>query len=268
MGFSQARILEWAAISPSRKSSPPRVWTHISCVSCIAGRFIGEYCCYYNITTLLSRAFYKTQPTGPVSPPQSLSGSAPFPCPRGLVISQLSIFNLHQYSKLAHPWGSYLFFFLRLLGTLTLLPISHTSHTKKPRKSVNSKQADDTGSGTPVCLFIYFLFSVKPACFESKIFYGLWHMVHLSHLVTFPPPDEHLNLTSHSCLTMWEPSDMLRSSLGMVKSSLLQKTWTRSAILELCTMTLGLRVLTESPPSAVLEKAMATHSSTLAWKIP
>ena len=35
-GISQARILEWVAISFSRGSSWPRDWTH---VSCIAGRF-------------------------------------------------------------------------------------------------------------------------------------------------------------------------------------------------------------------------------------
>ena len=35
-GISQARILEWVAISSSRGSSQPRDWT---CVSCIAGRF-------------------------------------------------------------------------------------------------------------------------------------------------------------------------------------------------------------------------------------
>ena len=34
----QARLLEWAAI-PSRGSSQPRDWTHVSFVSCIAGRF-------------------------------------------------------------------------------------------------------------------------------------------------------------------------------------------------------------------------------------
>ena len=34
-GISQARILEWAAISFSRVSSWPRDRTHISCVSCI-----------------------------------------------------------------------------------------------------------------------------------------------------------------------------------------------------------------------------------------
>ena len=44
LGFSvhrifQARILEWAAISFSRGSSPPRDQTHISCVSSLAGRF-------------------------------------------------------------------------------------------------------------------------------------------------------------------------------------------------------------------------------------
>ena len=34
-GISQARILEWVAISSSRGSSWPRDWTNISCVSCI-----------------------------------------------------------------------------------------------------------------------------------------------------------------------------------------------------------------------------------------
>ena len=37
-GLSQARILEWVAISSSRGSSWPRDWTHVSCVSCTAGR--------------------------------------------------------------------------------------------------------------------------------------------------------------------------------------------------------------------------------------
>ena len=34
-GIFQARILEWAAISSSKESSPPRDWTQVSCVSCI-----------------------------------------------------------------------------------------------------------------------------------------------------------------------------------------------------------------------------------------
>ena len=38
-GNFQVRILEWVAISSSRKFSQPRDWTHISCVSCIAGGF-------------------------------------------------------------------------------------------------------------------------------------------------------------------------------------------------------------------------------------
>ena len=38
-GMFQARIQEWVAISSSRGSSQPRDETHISCVSCIAGRF-------------------------------------------------------------------------------------------------------------------------------------------------------------------------------------------------------------------------------------
>ena len=38
-GISQARILEWVAISFSRGSSQPRNQTQVSCVSCIAGGF-------------------------------------------------------------------------------------------------------------------------------------------------------------------------------------------------------------------------------------
>ena len=38
-GIFQARILEWGAISYSRRSSWPRDWTCVSCVSCI-GRWI------------------------------------------------------------------------------------------------------------------------------------------------------------------------------------------------------------------------------------
>ena len=38
-GILQARALEWVAMHSSREFSPPRGWTHISCVSLIAGRF-------------------------------------------------------------------------------------------------------------------------------------------------------------------------------------------------------------------------------------
>ena len=38
-GISQARILEWVAISFSRRSSQPSNQTLVSCISCIVGRF-------------------------------------------------------------------------------------------------------------------------------------------------------------------------------------------------------------------------------------
>ena len=38
-GISQARILEWVAVSFPRGSSQPRDQTRVSCVSCIAGGF-------------------------------------------------------------------------------------------------------------------------------------------------------------------------------------------------------------------------------------
>ena len=38
-GILQARIVEWVAISFSRESSQPRDETHVSCITCITGRF-------------------------------------------------------------------------------------------------------------------------------------------------------------------------------------------------------------------------------------
>ncbi|CAM9607853.1 unnamed protein product [Rangifer tarandus platyrhynchus] len=45
LGFSQARILEWVAMSSSRRSSQHRDETHHSRVSCIAGRFFTRATC-------------------------------------------------------------------------------------------------------------------------------------------------------------------------------------------------------------------------------
>ena len=39
MGFFQARIVEWVAISSSKGSSPSRDWTHVPCISYM-GRWI------------------------------------------------------------------------------------------------------------------------------------------------------------------------------------------------------------------------------------
>ena len=48
-GILQARILEWAAVPPSRGSSPPRDRTLISCVSCI-----GKWVLYHPSGTLVA----------------------------------------------------------------------------------------------------------------------------------------------------------------------------------------------------------------------
>ena len=42
-GISQARILEWVAISSSRGSSQPRDQTHAPCVSCIGRQITSHY---------------------------------------------------------------------------------------------------------------------------------------------------------------------------------------------------------------------------------
>ena len=57
-GITQARILEWVAISSFRGSSWPRDQTHLSCVSCIADIFftcwaIREACYYWKTICLL-----------------------------------------------------------------------------------------------------------------------------------------------------------------------------------------------------------------------
>ena len=44
-GISQARILEWVAISFSRGSSWSRDWTHVACVSCSS--FVGRLILYH-----------------------------------------------------------------------------------------------------------------------------------------------------------------------------------------------------------------------------
>ena len=41
-GISQARILEWVAISFCRGSSRPRDWTHSTCVSCIGRQILNH----------------------------------------------------------------------------------------------------------------------------------------------------------------------------------------------------------------------------------
>ena len=55
-GIFQARILEWVAISSSRGSSQPRDQTHISCVSCIAGRF------FTTCVSCIAGGFFTTEP--------------------------------------------------------------------------------------------------------------------------------------------------------------------------------------------------------------
>ena len=53
-GISQARILEWIAISFSRESFQPRDQTHVSCVSCIAGGF-------FTLSVIRKVVFYSQQ---------------------------------------------------------------------------------------------------------------------------------------------------------------------------------------------------------------
>ena len=38
-GTLQARILDWVAMPSSRAASQLKDWTHVSCISCIAGKF-------------------------------------------------------------------------------------------------------------------------------------------------------------------------------------------------------------------------------------
>ena len=59
-GISQARILEWVAISFSRGSLQPRDLTHVSCIFCIAGSFFF----FFFLTIWATReALFKKIPT-------------------------------------------------------------------------------------------------------------------------------------------------------------------------------------------------------------
>ena len=76
-GISQARVLEWVAISFSRGSFPPKDQTRISCFSCVGRQILycviweAQYCvlllnsflhssCVYNIQAILLNSSYKT----------------------------------------------------------------------------------------------------------------------------------------------------------------------------------------------------------------
>ena len=59
-GVLQARIPEWAAMPSSRRSSQPRDQTHVSCCSCIAGRFF--------IASPLGKSYYNLFSPFPILP--------------------------------------------------------------------------------------------------------------------------------------------------------------------------------------------------------
>ena len=57
-GILQGRILEWVAMSSSRGSSWPRkrtpcLWTRVSCVSCIEGRFFTHWATWEALDSIL-----------------------------------------------------------------------------------------------------------------------------------------------------------------------------------------------------------------------
>ena len=95
-GISQARILEWVAISFSRGSSWPRDWIQVSCISCI-GRWI-----LYNRDTW----------EAPFSSIQSFSSVQVFATPwTEACQASLSITN---------PWN-----FLKLMSIESVIPSNH-----------------------------------------------------------------------------------------------------------------------------------------------
>ena len=72
-GISQARTLEWVAISSSRDSSQLRNWPQVSCISCIAGGFFTTEPTGKPLCWILSQGrqeqrfcFKSADPSGPV----------------------------------------------------------------------------------------------------------------------------------------------------------------------------------------------------------
>ena len=61
-GILQARVFEWVAMSSSRESSQTGDQTHVSCISCTAGRFFThwvtwEALCHINLWTPFAQGF-------------------------------------------------------------------------------------------------------------------------------------------------------------------------------------------------------------------
>ena len=127
---SQARILEWVAISYSRESSPLRDWTHNSCVSCIGRLIIYHYTTWETPTAFLSKSRKKTfevsqsssqGKNGPHFSKQKTEAGQPFgqgfgsiqrtvvasaaDWPTGIAIFHECSMNAHKCQKGWYRWG-------------------------------------------------------------------------------------------------------------------------------------------------------------------
>ena len=73
LGFLQAAVLEWVAVSSSRGSSQPRDPTHVSCVSALAGGFFTTSTLWEALTyTTEAHKYYRWS----APPPPSVSRPA------------------------------------------------------------------------------------------------------------------------------------------------------------------------------------------------
>ena len=71
-GILQAQILEWVAMSSSRWSSQPRDGTHVSYVSCFAGRFFTHWATWETWKGIILSPWHALPHLVPTAAPRSL----------------------------------------------------------------------------------------------------------------------------------------------------------------------------------------------------
>ena len=99
-GILQARILDWVAGLSSRGSSPPKDWTWVSCVFCIA-RPLGSP----KLEATLTQIWCYSLPCHPVSPASStVTQAAALPLLRLVQANLRSLPRWHAYSYICLPW--------------------------------------------------------------------------------------------------------------------------------------------------------------------
>ena len=118
-GDSSGRILEWITISSSKRSSQPRDWTRVSCVSCI-GRWVLSH--EHHLRSLSEGRFYEQTAKWIWSFPYSLPAAHSKSWQKSLPIL---VSNLGWLSSAIFMWANSSAHSLLSLLVLALPPLFH-----------------------------------------------------------------------------------------------------------------------------------------------